>query len=127
MKTFVNLFLLLLVILAACESSRSEYDCEAIVIENVNNGIITCDKDVYNLKFTRGLEIVDAIISEDYEVPDSTFAAINLPDNLKIPGLQIELEVRAPEAGEGPVCHNFEMPVSVSPLIVVVSTREVGD
>ena len=124
MKTLLNLSLLLLLMLVACEPFWVEYDCDAIVVEKVNDGYISCDKDVYSLKFTNGLEVVEAITTEDYEVLDSTYAAIHLPDKLKIPGLEIKLNVRAPQSGESPVCHNFEMPVIVAPLVVVVSADE---
>lgn len=124
MKTLLNLSLLLLLLLTACEPFWVEYDCDAIVVEKVNDGIISCNKDIYLLKFTRGLDVVEAITTVDYEVLDSTYAAINLPEKLKVPGLEIELNVRAPEAGEAPTCYNFEMPIMVAPLIVVVSADQ---
>ncbi len=123
MKTGI-IFLIVTLAFSACEKKDNGYECEAIVLTSVNNEIISCDKDVFSLKFIRGENKVKSIIGSDYNVTDSVYSVLNLPGELMVTGLIIKLDVREPQSGEFPNCYNFEMPVVLGPVVSVTRAEK---
>ncbi len=125
MKTKSVISLILIAILFACENIKDE-TCEAIVVADVNSsGAILCNDDVYTLKIIQRVDLVESLIGSDYEVSDSVYNALNLPEELRIVGLKIKLlKIRALEADEMPACYNFEMPLMVGPTMYIIQAEK---
>ena len=126
MKTNIIFFLTLIAVFSSCkkEDENTDYNYEAIVVYKVNDGMITCDDDLFSLKFIKGIHEAESIIDSDSRVLDSIYVAVNLPDELKEIGLTIKLDVRVPEPDETPSCYNFEMPVLYGPTVYVVRAEK---
>jgi hypothetical protein len=123
MKSNIILIISIILILSSCEKNENDYKCEAIVISMVNSGIVMCTDDPYNLKFISGLDIVESLTS-DYQILDSIYTVVNLPEDLKIEGLEIKLNIRELKSGESPTCYNFEMPIFVAPVVYVTDAEQ---
>ncbi len=78
------------------ESSSIALPMEATVIG------LNGDCGVYELKITEGLDNVKAKVGPS--VIDSFYIADNLPDSLKIPGMNIKLDIRKPQNNELRAC-----------------------
>ncbi len=121
-----SVFIIMIMFISACEKNDESGNFSAIVIENVNSQSITCSEEVWILKITGGTDRAYTIASGDAgQDADSLFAALNLPETLRIPGKNIQLEIRTPGTNEIPGCYNFEMPVILAvPYIYVLSAKE---
>ena len=108
----------------ACDHPASEYDCEAIVIGNVNQVGVSCSQDVFHLKFLSGEDKIKALLHDSVNVQDSTYHALNLPEDLKIQGLHILLNARTPTANEMPACLNCEMPLFIDPIVWIIRAEK---
>jgi hypothetical protein len=100
------------------------YEYEAIVIYNNKNNVISCNPEVCNLKFTKGLDKIKTVTRNSAPVSDSIYAVLNLPKDLRTDGLIIKLNLREPKDDEMPSCYNFEMPVFLASPIVFVTGVE---
>ncbi len=76
------------------------YPYEAEVIR------INIDCGFYEIRITKGLESVKLILGEI--VIGDVFIAKNLPDEFKVNGLQIKLDLRKPKSNELGVCRHME-------------------
>ena len=124
MKKILIIFPVIIIVLFCCEKDSIEYDCEAIVLENISNGVIMCNKDVYDLKFIKGLDKVNSFVDSNFNIQDSVYAVLNLPDDLQVENLRIRLNIREVRSGEGPTCYNFEMPVLMGPIVYITQAEK---
>ncbi|MFA5816002.1 MAG: hypothetical protein WC865_10320 [Bacteroidales bacterium] len=121
MKTKIILLLLLLGFMCiSCKkenTSDSTYPCKAIVFDKAG----CTNNDVYILKFISGFEKVKLMTyGESGQGRDSLYEVPNLPNELKIKGLSIKLDIRKPQANEIPGCYSFEMPMLYADAFVYV-------
>lgn len=96
----------------------------AVVSDTLPGHVITCDPEVVLLRFTRRLDDVDQLARNTDISHDSIYAALNVPEHLRIKGLSIRLNIRKPSDQEMPGCYNFEMPVILAEPIVFVTGAE---
>jgi len=125
-----NVFTLLFapIIFLSCKkenSSEMNYPYSAVVVSNLQNNLISCNKNVASVKIT---EKVDKALSIAFNASgheqDSIFIVLDLPEDLKINGLSIMMDLRKPSTSELPSCHNFEMPVMFGePIVYVVRAK----
>jgi len=112
MKTKLLMPILLLsFMIISCEKENSTdllYPCRAIVLDRAG----CTNNDVYIIKFIIGKEKAKLLAyGESGQDRDNFYAVPNLPDELKINGLTINLDIRKPLANEIPGCYDFEMPL----------------
>ncbi len=124
MKSNIILFILIILILSSCEKNENEFECEAIILSAVNTGIVMCTNDPYDLKFISGIDMVESVTDSNYQIVDSVYAVVNLPEELKKEGLIIKLNIRELKSGEGPTCYNFEMPIFIGPVVYVTNAEK---
>jgi hypothetical protein len=127
MKMLKILLSILIIVISSCEKKDTEevvFDCEAIVLNNLSNVGITCNKEVYTLKFIKGEDKIKSIIEDDYNVTDHNYSVLNLPDDLKTIGLTLKLDIRELKSDEFPSCYNGEMPIFLGPTFYVIRAEK---
>lgn len=80
-------------------NSSSDFPYNAIVLG------LNSDCSKYEIKITNGLEKVKTIVGVTSN--DSVYIAANLPDSLKVTGLNIQLDLRKPNNEELSACKTF--------------------
>jgi hypothetical protein len=123
----IILFCILLQAISSCDKKDievTEYDCEAIVLNNLNTCGIFCNKEVFTLKFVKGEDKIRSIIEYEYNVTDSSYTVLNLPRDLRTIGMTIKLNIRVPKTDEIPACYNFEMPMPLGPTVYIVRAEK---
>jgi hypothetical protein len=122
----IILLSILITFISTCEKkdTQEEYDCVAIVLNNLTNKGIFCNKEVFTLKFIRGEDKIKSIITEEYNVTDHNYSVLNLPDELKTIGLVLKLDIRMSKSEDLPGCLNYEMPIILGPTLYVVRAEK---
>lgn len=121
-----NIFFVLLVFvfISSCEIDEVEGGYEAIVIEQVNTGITVCNMDVFQLKFIKGEEKIKSLFDYEFNVSDSIYSGLNLPEKFKNTGTIIKLDIRAATSNERPACYEGLMPLMVDPVLYIIQVEK---
>lgn len=120
MKTkLLSLILIAFSLSNSCKKDNSSdlFPCRAIV-----SGKAGCTyNNIFILKFVNGNNKAKSLaVGESGQGREDYYAVPNLPDELKIEGLTIVLDIRKPLKSEIPPCYNFEMPMLWAEAFVYV-------